>query len=184
MATCWKCGREVSGLRAISLLPTCPECEQLEVLKGMNGKSEPDSGSTVTYDPEAEYPDWMRGVSGKDDNVAAAMWALFLGNFGAPFLYSETSKKLGMFLLIAGVLTMGLLPALLSPMNLILAIYYLCMDNEKYLRKYKPTLYRRRSKAAKCLREKRLHNIPLPETEPPDSGPAEEKVVLRIAKEE
>lgn len=173
MGKCWKCGREVSGLKGMASLPVCLECKALEQTeKIQNANVHPTTSCTAQYEVN-KNPEWMQGVLDDDHHIVAALLALFFGCLGGPYFYSETKQRTGVILLIVSMAPFGLGAMLLSPLNVVLAIYFACMRNDDFLLKYKPSVLQRRTKAKQALLEW-YSGKPLPAIEPPDLPPSDE----------
>lgn len=170
--TCEACGQkleaedEFAGKQA-----NCPACGKEIIVPTLQEQAEREANKINWLDKK---PEWMQGVLDDDHHIVAALLALFFGCLGGPYFYSENRQRTGVILLIVSLASFGLGAMLLSPLNVVLAIYFACMRNDDFLLKYMPSVLRRRTKAKQTLLEW-YSGKPLPTVEPPDLPSADEK---------
>ena len=159
MSKCWKCGKELGGLRASQILGICPECEILDkISNGMN--STPISsvkGTSAWRDPPEtdkyshEYwgaPRWWRkAVRPSKSKWVASGFAILTGCWGGHWLYIGRAwtnlffvHVISMALLLNSSMRMFIL---ISPLlNLFFCIFFASLEDDTFLKIFFPDMWR------------------------------------------
>ena len=152
--TCYKCGREIEGTRAIGLWPVCPECESLDVLKdisknnhGSNNSSGGGGGySWINNQKVGEFlsamtwqkikydfmPPWSRHIVSDDRRFNTGMLCLFFGSFGAHLFYMKRWLPVAIILLMLAGISGSILSFTPFPFFALFSIVYFSMDDETF----------------------------------------------------
>lgn len=99
MTKCWKCGKELGGLRASQILGVCPECEILEKISGGHNTTSLSSGRGLSNGAPPPIIDkytykygtapmwWRKAVRPPKSKENAAWFAFFVGCWGGHWIY-------------------------------------------------------------------------------------------------
>lgn len=160
MATCYRCGKPVEGIRAIgSMFPICVECETLDTLKKIgetnaNGDSSNSNAGGFSYSDVSHMiamaaadrldylPKWIIDVDGDDRAFNAGMLCFFFGTVGAHLFYLKRHKWLAWMLVISLIVTSAGSLVLTLPFFMMWSFKYFMMDDMTFIKTYFPERFR------------------------------------------
>lgn len=156
--TCYKCGREIEGTKAVGVWPICPECEMVEVMKSIRPEVSSSSGHShggggglglidnqklddflkgmmwrkIQYD---YMPKWSTVVQDDGRRFNTGMLCLFFGSFGAHLFYMKRWVPVAVLLVMLAMISGGLSTFLLFPFFAVFSLIYFTMDDMTFRKK-------------------------------------------------